>query len=319
VLDIAKAHNKPAIATEGGVHRGNGEAYAAKQAAKEFSTLTMVYPEVKALVYFDRKEGANDFTLTGSVKSAADDAIAANPSLIAPGASSAATFVPIASLNEPMTGALVLGATGRTYRSGDMSAVWALDGAKKETAGSPNQYRVDLTSLSAGAHKLELTLSDGKGYSVSKTYTLDYSGGTVKITEGYTAPTPAPTPSPAPAPTTAAPGVSVNGKAVQWTDAAPFIDENSRTMVPLRAVGDALGLTVGWDGEAREASFTDGSKTICFPIGSTDARTSDGRTVTMDTAAVIVGSRTYAPVRYLAEFFGRTVDWDGATRTVVIK
>ena len=95
--------------------------------------------------------------------------------------------------------------------------------------------------------------------------------------------------------------VTVNNKAVTWTDAEPFIDANNRTMVPLRAVADAMGLTVSWDAAVREASFTDGSKTIIFPIGSTTARTGDGKIVAMDTAAVIVNDRTYAPIRYLAE------------------
>ena len=117
---------------------------------------------------------------------------------------------------------------------------------------------------------------------------------------------------------TAAVRVSVGGIPVQWTDAAPFIDENSRTMVPLRAVAEALGLSVSWDGGKREAVFTDGTKTIRFPIGSSAAVTGDGGTVQMDTAAVIVNDRTYAPVRYLAEYFGFTVDWDGATKTVLI-
>ena len=109
-------------------------------------------------------------------------------------------------------------------------------------------------------------------------------------------------------------GVTVKGTSVVWTDAAPFIDANDRTMVPLRAVGDALGLTVDWDGTKREAIFTNGTKTIYFPIDS-----STGETRTMDTAAVIVNDRTYAPVRYLAEFFGYAVDWDGVTRTVMIQ
>ena len=113
--------------------------------------------------------------------------------------------------------------------------------------------------------------------------------------------------------------VTVNGVSVPWTDAVPFIDENSRTMVPLRAVAEALGLTVSWDGAAREASFTDGSKTIVFPIGSSEARGEDGSAIRMDTAAVIVNDRTFAPIRYLAEHFGFTVSWDGATKTVVIQ
>lgn len=112
--------------------------------------------------------------------------------------------------------------------------------------------------------------------------------------------------------------VNVNGKDTVWTDAAPFIDENGRTMVPLRAVGDALGLMVDWDNTSREAIFTNGTKTIYFPIGSTMAYTSDGQSIQMDTTAIIVNDRTYAPVRYLAEFFGFTVGWNNETRTVII-
>lgn len=121
-------------------------------------------------------------------------------------------------------------------------------------------------------------------------------------------------------PAAAAPAVevTVNGEPVRWTDARPFIDENSRTLVPLRAVADAMGLSVGWDEEAREASFTDGSRAIYFPIGSTEARAGVGGVIPMDTAAVIVGDRTYAPVRYLAQYFGFSVDWDDETKTVLI-
>ena len=110
--------------------------------------------------------------------------------------------------------------------------------------------------------------------------------------------------------------VTVGGPAVTWTDVAPFIDANSRTMVPLRAVADAMGLEVDWSASARIASFSDGSKTISFPIDSTSAQTSDGDAVQMDTAAVIVNARTYAPIRYLAEYFGYEVGWDAATQTV---
>ena len=38
----------------------------------------------------------------------------------------------------------------------------------------------------------------------------------------------------------------------------------------------------------------------------------------MDTAAGIVSSRTYAPIRYLAEYFGWSVGWDAEARTVLI-
>ncbi|MBQ3404974.1 MAG: copper amine oxidase N-terminal domain-containing protein [Oscillospiraceae bacterium] len=112
--------------------------------------------------------------------------------------------------------------------------------------------------------------------------------------------------------------VTVNGQAVKWTDAAPFIDQNSRTMVPLRAVAEALGLGVFWNDQYKEASFTSANKSITFPINSNFYRTESGDYGSMDTAAVIVNSRTYAPIRYLAEYFGYNVGWDGATKTVII-
>ena len=113
-------------------------------------------------------------------------------------------------------------------------------------------------------------------------------------------------------------GVIIGGVPVQWTDAEPFIDENGRTLVPLRAVGDALGLEVGWDGAAQTASFSGGGRTIWFLIGSTVAIASDAGPISMDTAAVIISGRTYSPIRYLAEFFGYAVGWDGASRTVIL-
>ena len=90
-------------------------------------------------------------------------------------------------------------------------------------------------------------------------------------------------------------------------------------MTPFRIIADALGLTVNWNDATREAEFTDGVKSIYFPLNSTTARTSDGGTVQMNTSAVAVNGRSYAPVRYLAEYYGLNVDWDGATRTVTIE
>jgi len=38
----------------------------------------------------------------------------------------------------------------------------------------------------------------------------------------------------------------VNGTKINFPDAEPFIDENSRTQVPIRFVGEALGADVSW-------------------------------------------------------------------------
>lgn len=121
--------------------------------------------------------------------------------------------------------------------------------------------------------------------------------------------------------------VSVKGELVQWTDAEPFIDNNDRTLVPLRAVAEALGINANWDGVNRQAIFNSDTQFIVFRIDNNIALSYnfDGvdqtnlKEIEMDTRAVIVNDRTYAPVRYLAEYFGYSVDWNGETRTVIIK
>ena len=171
-------------------------------------------------------------------------------------------------------------------------------------------------TASAGSTRLTLsakTLADaGSGVHVlSAEFHTKSNNGVIEIkytTQKYTV--------------TGIPGKNVNvvvkGVPLVWTDAEPYVNKDSRTMVPFRAIADALGLTVEWDGTTREAIFSNGSKTIYFPLDSKTARTSTRAKVTMDTAAISLNGRSYAPVRYLAEFFDFTVSWDGKTRTVSI-
>lgn len=113
--------------------------------------------------------------------------------------------------------------------------------------------------------------------------------------------------------------VTVNDTPVAWTDAYPFVDINSRTMVPLRAVANAIGLSVEWNDEEKTAKFSRSNDDyIVFGIYSKTASSTLHGFIDMDTEPVIRNDRTYAPIRYLAENFGYTVDWDAATKTVEI-
>ena len=117
--------------------------------------------------------------------------------------------------------------------------------------------------------------------------------------------------------------VTANGDKVAFTDAAPYINSDNRTLVPLRAIAEALNLKVDWDDEAKTATFAteDGAKKVDFTIGAKELKVTEGEkasTVEMDTAAVITNDRTYAPARYLAEAFGYNVSWDGRDSLVSI-
>jgi len=105
---------------------------------------------------------------------------------------------------------------------------------------------------------------------------------------------------------------SVNGVNIH-TDVAPFIDTDyNRTMVPLRLVSEALGATVDWDDATRIVTINYGLTQLTLPIG---VPLPDGMGV-----PVIVGDRTYVPVRYVAERLMPGVDvvWDGAARAIYI-
>ena len=121
--------------------------------------------------------------------------------------------------------------------------------------------------------------------------------------------------------------VIVDGRLVSFPDAPAYVDEKNRTQIPTRYVGEALGAEVEWDKSARRATFSMGSgaaaRRVDFYIGSNVfyIKNSPGyipERQTMDTAAVIGNSRTYVPVRFLAEAFGATVHWDAASKTVRI-
>ena len=110
--------------------------------------------------------------------------------------------------------------------------------------------------------------------------------------------------------------IQLDGKTVA-VDAAPFIDGNGRTMVPVRFISEALGAQVDWDRNARVVTVTEGSSVIKLTIDSPQIIT-NGKAETMDTTAVIKSDRTFVPVRYIAEALGLSVGWDGAANTVIL-
>lgn len=108
-----------------------------------------------------------------------------------------------------------------------------------------------------------------------------------------------------------------------WVDgsnlplAVPPEVRNERTMVPIRAVAEALGATVEWDQETATVTMTRAGVTVTMTLDSTTA-TVNGENVEMNVAPYVINERTLIPARYVAEFFGQTVDWYGDKQLVTI-
>ncbi len=108
--------------------------------------------------------------------------------------------------------------------------------------------------------------------------------------------------------------VNVNGQPLQ-SDVKPFVNADGRTMLPIRAIAEALGAQVQWDEATQTATLTLGAKTVKVTIGQNSILV-DGQPVPMDTAAAMKDGRTLLPVRATSEAMGAKVGWDAQTKTV---
>ena len=98
----------------------------------------------------------------------------------------------------------------------------------------------------------------------------------------------------------------VNNKIITG-DAAPYIDSNWRTMVPIRALAESFDAEVIWNQDDSTVTINfDGDTQIVMTVGET-AYTVDGAEATMDTEPVNAGDRVYVPVRFAAEGLGFSV------------
>ncbi len=109
--------------------------------------------------------------------------------------------------------------------------------------------------------------------------------------------------------------VRVDGNKVYF-DQLPAI-VNDRTLVPLRAIFEALGATVSWDGATRTVTGVKGDIKVNLTIDS-DQLYVNGTPKTIDVPAMIINDRTMVPARAISEALGCFVDWDAAIRTVKI-
>jgi hypothetical protein len=113
---------------------------------------------------------------------------------------------------------------------------------------------------------------------------------------------------------------TVNGES-RTLDSPPVI-KNNRTLLPIRAVIEALNGTVGWNANEKKVTVTLGSTTIELWIGKNTAKVNGvDRSIDATNNKVvpeIINSRTMLPLRFIAENLGCDVQWDGTTKTITI-
>ncbi|PRO66116.1 hypothetical protein C6I21_07270 [Alkalicoccus urumqiensis] len=96
------------------------------------------------------------------------------------------------------------------------------------------------------------------------------------------------------------------------------IIRDSRTLLPLRSIFEALDADVHYEAADKSITATSGKDTIYLKIGSKTAR-KNSQTIQLDTAPLIQNSRTYVPGRFISESLGASVDWNNTTKTMEIR
>ncbi len=110
--------------------------------------------------------------------------------------------------------------------------------------------------------------------------------------------------------------VIFDGKLMTF-DVKPVVVNNS-TLVPFRAIFEALGADVTWDGLTNTATASKGNITIKITTGSTSAYVNDALK-TLDAAPTIVSGRTMVPLRFISESMKCTVDYISSDKIIDIR
>jgi hypothetical protein len=100
------------------------------------------------------------------------------------------------------------------------------------------------------------------------------------------------------------------------TEPAPIL-YNGRTMVPFRAVAEALGLQVQWDAETESVLAGTTELDIKMQVGNRLA-TAQGKNITLDAEPILYENRVMIPLRFISESVGANVGWDQVAKRVTI-
>jgi sugar lactone lactonase YvrE len=116
--------------------------------------------------------------------------------------------------------------------------------------------------------------------------------------------------------------VVYNSTPVKFDSAAEI--KQSRTMVPLRAIVEALGYTLKYTEVGQMIELTKGAVTIKMIIGSKEVTTVEANkadvVAAIDVAPYLAkGGRTLIPVRFFAEQIGLDVQWNQANLTAILR
>lgn len=306
VENIVKKYGtkKPIIISESGCgHRllSDGEdttAFAVKKLREQLSYLPMVYPQIKAMAYFDNEVRSwsekYDFRLSSNSQMRDTYVELTKGAHFIQGSddsSKGGAYRQIAD-GTVLNGKFPVSCFAHKFGKEVTKVEYYLGGELVATAyEAPYTAEIDGTQYK-GNHSLRAVAFFNDGSYMEQKFGTVLNGEKNEIT------------------------VEVAGSELSF-DQPPVI-ENGRTMVPMRGIFEALGANVEWDASTKTAIGTKGDIQVRITVGDAVMYV-NGVSIQLDAPAMIVSGRTLVPARAIAEGLGCSVEWNGKTKTVIIK
>ena len=184
IADFAQTHGKPMMISECGFgYRNNSTgadqtAFAVDQLNKFYSYVNMIYPQVKAVFYFDTalSGAAYSYSLAGSssVQQAYRSAIANNGAYLAQGQTEGKSWQSLSAVKDAGSSALKLATHAIFPGSASTSVTYYVDGAAVATVSqAPYYYELNPASLTPGQHTIRAQATSGQFSQSTPTYQIN--------------------------------------------------------------------------------------------------------------------------------------------------
>ena len=111
--------------------------------------------------------------------------------------------------------------------------------------------------------------------------------------------------------------VMLDDNEIAFPDAQPFIDNRSRTLVPIRFVSEAMGADVIWENETKTVVINKDNDTVKYTIGDFKGYL-NGIPSGFDSCGILKEDRTFVPLRFISEMLCCEVNWDSDNKVVSI-
>ena len=338
VIDFMKKFNinKPVMLSEGGIATSNRleqdyTDWSPQRLRNMLYYLVMKFPQIKLINYFNVFGIAGISAHTGELEKfditdkpyAVDifrEAAANGPYIRELGDLPRFTYVP-ADAKEihyaDGNGIVNLYTLAHLPKTPKLTINYSIDGTWYSLSQQiPYKCALDLNTLSDGKHTIKIA-TEGK----EKSYTFMKSGNSIRFgTEQYVnneqqGGSEQPIEPIQPVQVTDEIKVNLYDEYLKFSQPPVIIDGS--TLVPMRAIFEALGSSVEWFGETRSIVAEKDGTILFLQIGSKTMYKNETE-ITLNVEAQLINGNTMVPIRAVSESFGCDVEWNGGERTVYI-